>query len=75
MVAGLADDVTLGTTLKDMWSQIGVDVTITSTKTSVFNEDFWSADFQAMSNSFTYGIIDPDEIVGFSVLSESAVSR
>ena len=51
---------------------IGVDVTIAPTETSVFNENFWSANFQAMSNYFTYDIIDPDEIVGFSVLSEAS---
>jgi peptide/nickel transport system substrate-binding protein len=72
VVSGLADDLTLGTAIKDMWSQIGVDVTIAPTETSVFNENFWSANFQAMSNYFTYDIIDPDEIVGFSVLSESS---
>jgi peptide/nickel transport system substrate-binding protein len=72
VVGGSADDQTLATALKDMWSQIGVDVTIAPTETSVFNEDFWSANFQAMSNYFTYDIIDPDEIVGFSVLPESS---
>lgn len=71
VLGGSADDQTLATTLKDMWSQIGVDVTIAPTETSVFNEDFWSHNFQAMTNYFTYDIIDPDEIVGFGVLPEA----
>jgi peptide/nickel transport system substrate-binding protein len=72
VLGGSADDETLGTALKDMWSKIGVDVTIAPTETSAFNDDFWKANFQAMSNYFTYDIIDPDEIVGFSVLPESS---
>jgi peptide/nickel transport system substrate-binding protein len=72
ILAGSADDETLATALKDMWSHIGVDVTITPTETTAFNADFWAANFQAMSNYFTYDIIDPDEIVGFSVLSDSS---
>lgn len=72
VLGGSADDQMLASVLKDMWSQIGVDVTIVPEETGVFNEDFWSANFQSMSNYFTYDIIDPDEIVGFSVLPDSS---
>jgi peptide/nickel transport system substrate-binding protein len=72
VLAGSADDEALATAIKDMWSQIGVDVTIAPTETSTINADFFAANFEAMSNYFTYDIIDPDEIVGFSVLSDSS---
>ena len=72
ILGGSADDETLATVLKDMWSQIGVDVTIAPTEGTTFNDDFLKANFQAMSNYFTYDIVDPDEIVAFSVLPESA---
>jgi peptide/nickel transport system substrate-binding protein len=72
ILAGSADDETLATALKDMWSQIGVEVTIMPTEGSTFNEDFTNANFQTMSNYFTYDIVDPDEIVAFAVLPESA---
>jgi peptide/nickel transport system substrate-binding protein len=72
VLAGSADDEALATAIKDMWGQIGVDVTIAPTETSTINADFFAANFEAMSNYFTYDIIDPDEIVGFSVLSDSA---
>ena len=71
-LAGSADDETLATALKDMWSQIGVEVTIAPAETSVFNETFANHTFQAMSVYWTNDIIDPDELVGFAVLPESA---
>jgi peptide/nickel transport system substrate-binding protein len=71
-IAGFADDETLATALKDMWSQIGVDVTINPEETSVYNESFNMGRFQAMSVYWTNDIVDPDELVGFAVLTEGA---
>jgi peptide/nickel transport system substrate-binding protein len=68
--AGLVDDEFLATALKDMWSQIGVEVTINPLEISVWNEDFASGNLQAMSVYWTNDIIDPDELVGFSVLPD-----
>jgi peptide/nickel transport system substrate-binding protein len=71
-LAGSADDETLATALKDMWSQIGVEVTIAPAETSLYNEKFASGDFQSFSQYWTNDIIDPDELVGFAVLLEGA---
>jgi peptide/nickel transport system substrate-binding protein len=71
-LAGFVDDETMATALKDMWSQIGIEVTISPLETSVWNEAFSNSDFQALSVYWTNDIIDPDELVGFAVLPESA---
>jgi peptide/nickel transport system substrate-binding protein len=71
-LAGFVDDETMATALKDMWSQIGVEVTINPLETSVWNEAFTNSDFQSLSVYWTNDIIDPDELVGFAVLPESA---
>ncbi len=70
-LAGFVDDETMATAIKDMWSQIGVEVTINPLETSVWNEAFSNADFQAMSVYWTNDIIDPDELVGFAVLPDA----
>jgi peptide/nickel transport system substrate-binding protein len=72
ILGGSADDETLATALKDMWSQIGVNVTITPTEGSVLNEDYNARNFQAMTNYWTNDIIDPDELVAYAVLPESS---
>jgi peptide/nickel transport system substrate-binding protein len=72
ILAGLADDEALATALKDMWSQIGVEVTIAPSETSVFNQQFTDSDFETMSQYWTNDIIDPDQLVGFSVLPDSS---
>jgi peptide/nickel transport system substrate-binding protein len=71
-VAGSDDQTTLATVLKDMWSQIGVDVTIAPTESSVVNDNYYAHAFQAMINSWTNDIIDPDELVSYAVLPESS---
>ena len=72
ILAGNADDETLATALKDMWSQIGVEVTISPAESGVLFEDYNNANFQAMSNYWTNDIIDPDELVAYAVLPESS---
>jgi peptide/nickel transport system substrate-binding protein len=68
--AGLVDDEFLATALMDMWGQIGVQVTINPLEISVWNDDFANANFQSISVYWTNDIIDPDELVGFSVLPD-----
>ena len=70
--AGSVDEETLATALKDMWSQIGVELTITPVEGSVLNEDYGTQNFQAMTNYWTNDIIDPDELVAYAVLPESS---
>jgi peptide/nickel transport system substrate-binding protein len=70
--AGNVDEETLATTLKDMWSQIGVEVTITPVEGSVLNDDYNNQNFQALTNWWTNDIIDPDELVAYAILPESS---
>jgi peptide/nickel transport system substrate-binding protein len=72
ILAGSADDETLATALKDMWSQIGVEVTISPAESGVLFEDYNTQNFQALSNYWTNDIIDPDELVAYAVLPESS---
>jgi peptide/nickel transport system substrate-binding protein len=69
---GSPDDETLATALKDMWSQIGVEVTITPTEGTTLNDDYNNQNFQAMTNYWTNDIIDPDELVAYAILPESS---
>ncbi|MGI9254528.1 MAG: ABC transporter substrate-binding protein, partial [Thermomicrobiales bacterium] len=71
-VAGSDDQTMLATALKDMWSQIGVDVTIAPTESGVVNDNYNAHSFQAMINSWTNDIIDPDELVSYAILPESS---
>lgn len=69
---GSPDEETLATALKDMWSQIGVEVTITPTEATALNDDYNNQNFQAMTNYWTNDIIDPDELVAYAILPESS---
>lgn len=69
---GSPDDETLATALKDMWSQIGVEVTITPVEGTTLNDDYNNQNFQAMTNYWTNDIIDPDELVAYAILPESS---
>jgi peptide/nickel transport system substrate-binding protein len=69
---GSPNEETLATALKDMWSQIGVEVTITPQEGTVLNDDYNNQNFQAMTNYWTNDIIDPDELVAYAILPESS---
>src|SRR3954470_4265358 len=51
--AGSPNDDTLATALKDMWSQIGVELTITPEESTVLDEDYHTFKFEAMSTGWT----------------------
>jgi peptide/nickel transport system substrate-binding protein len=70
--AGDAEVEQLATVLKDMWSQIGVDVTINPVEQGVYTDSYRSHTFQAMYNSWTNDIIDPDELIAYAILPESS---
>jgi len=71
-LAGNAEIEQLATAIKDMWAQIGVDVTITPTELSAFNANFADETFQLMCTYWTNDIIDPDELVAFAVEPKTA---
>jgi peptide/nickel transport system substrate-binding protein len=67
-LAGSADEDALASALKDMWSKIGVDVTITPVESSVSTDNYRKGNFQAQLTSWTNDIIDPDELVAYAIL-------
>src|SRR5215218_7714229 len=71
-LAGYVNDEIMVTALKDMWGQIGVEVTINPLETSVYNDAFANGKFQAMSVYWTNDIVDPDELVGFAILPDAS---
>lgn len=71
-VAGDAESDQLGAALKDMWNQIGVDLELNPVEQSVWTDSYRQHTFQAMFNSWTNDIIDPDELVSYAVLPESS---
>jgi peptide/nickel transport system substrate-binding protein len=70
--AGDAEVEQLATVLKDMWSQIGVDLTINPAEQGVYSDAYNNHTFQAMYNSWTNDIIDPDELINYAILPESS---
>ena len=71
-LAGLVDDEQLCTALGEMWSQIGVNVKLTPAEQSIYYDTWTTEKFQAWISYFTYDMVDPDEIVAFSVEPESS---
>jgi peptide/nickel transport system substrate-binding protein len=71
-MAGSVEEEQLGTVLRDMWSQVGVDLTLTPVEQGIFYDDFFAQAFESMTIYWTNDIIDPDQLVSFMVLPESA---
>lgn len=69
---GNAQQETLVTTLKDMWSKIGVDLTITPVDGPTGRARIKAHDFQMRTGGWTNDMIDPDEIVGYYILPENS---
>ncbi|CAA9570126.1 MAG: Oligopeptide ABC transporter, periplasmic oligopeptide-binding protein OppA [uncultured Thermomicrobiales bacterium] len=70
--AGSAEEEQLATVLKDLWTQIGVDLQISPLERSVVLDNYRSNAFQAQITGWTNDIIDPDELVAYAVLPESS---
>jgi peptide/nickel transport system substrate-binding protein len=71
-MAGSAEEEQLATVLRDLWSQIGVDLQLTPVEQGVFYDDFFAQAFESLTIYWTNDIIDPDQLVSFMVLPESA---
>jgi peptide/nickel transport system substrate-binding protein len=69
---GAAQAETEATTLKDMWSKIGVDLTITQLDQQVVRQRILAHDFQMRIAAWTNDMIDPDEIVGYFITPENS---
>ena len=70
--AGRAEEEQLATVLKDMWSQIGVELEIAPLESTVHLDNYRSNAFQAQVTGWTNDIIDPDELVAYAILPESS---
>lgn len=71
-VAGSTEADQLGATLKDMWSKIGVNLTLEPVESGVNTDDYNNHTFQTIVESWTNDIIDPDELVAYAILPESS---
>jgi peptide/nickel transport system substrate-binding protein len=70
-LAGVVEYEQLATTLKDMWGQIGVNVTITPMEQGVYYDAWFGETYQAHIIYWTNDIVDPDEVCAAAVLPES----
>jgi peptide/nickel transport system substrate-binding protein len=72
ITTGNAQQETLVTTIKDMWAQIGVELTITPVDQQTGRQRVLDHDFQMRTGGWTNDMIDPDEIVGYYILPENS---
>jgi peptide/nickel transport system substrate-binding protein len=68
--AGRATALQLATALKEMWSQIGIELDIQQLEQAVVTDNYRSNKFEAYATGWTNDIIDPDELVSYAILPE-----
>jgi peptide/nickel transport system substrate-binding protein len=68
--AGRASALQLATALKEMWSQIGIELDIQQLEQAVATENYRTNKFEANATGWTNDIIDPDELVSYAILPE-----
>jgi peptide/nickel transport system substrate-binding protein len=68
--AGRATALQLATALKEMWSQIGIDLDIQQLEQAVATDNYRNNKFEANATGWTNDIIDPDELVSYAILPE-----
>lgn len=71
-IAGSGEADQLAAVLKDMWSQIGVNLTLNPVESGVYTDNYQNHEFESMINYWTNDIIDPDELVAYVILPESS---
>jgi peptide/nickel transport system substrate-binding protein len=69
-LGGVVEYEQLATTLKDMWSQIGVNVTITPMEQGVYYDSWFNETYQSHIIYWTNDIVDPDQVCSAAVLPE-----
>jgi peptide/nickel transport system substrate-binding protein len=70
--SGDAEGTQLGTTLKDLWSKIGVDLQLDLVDQGTFKDAYDNNKFEAQYTGWTNDIIDPDELVTYAILPDSS---
>jgi peptide/nickel transport system substrate-binding protein len=69
-LGGIVEYEQLATTLKDMWGQIGVNVTITPMEQGVYYDAWFGETYQAHIIYWTNDIVDPDQVSSAAILPE-----
>jgi peptide/nickel transport system substrate-binding protein len=69
-LGGVVEYEQLATTLKDMWSQIGVNVTISPMEQGVYYDAWFGETYQAHIIYWTNDIVDPDQVCSAAILPE-----
>lgn len=69
-LGGVVEYEQLATTLKDMWAQIGVNVTITPMEQGVYYDAWFAETYQAHIIYWTNDIVDPDQVSSAAILPE-----
>jgi len=69
---GDAEAAQLGAVLKDLWSQIGVNLELEPVEQGVYSDAYDNHTFETMYTGWTNDIIDPDELVSYAILPESS---
>jgi peptide/nickel transport system substrate-binding protein len=69
---GDAEAAQLGAVLKDLWSQIGVNLELEPVEQGVYSSAYDEHTFETMYTGWTNDIIDPDELVSYAILPESS---
>jgi peptide/nickel transport system substrate-binding protein len=69
--AGNQQQLQIATALKDMWTQIGIDLDIQQLDAAVVTEQYRANDFEMVLSGWTNDIIDPDELVSYAILPET----
>lgn len=61
----------IATAVKDMWSKINVNVTISPLEATVQRQNYRDEKFAVQITGWTNDIIDPDELVSYAILPDS----
>ncbi|WP_413741441.1 ABC transporter substrate-binding protein [Sodalis sp. RH15] len=71
ILAGNEDDISIATALQQMWSQIGVTVTISQVDNATRTERYRKGDFNMRLSPWTDDIADPNEIASYFAYSKN----
>lgn len=70
VVSGNQQALAVATAIKDMWSQINVNVDILQLDQAVARDNYRNSKFEINATGWTNDIIDPDELVSYAILPE-----
>ncbi len=74
IVAGSQTDQQIATIVQGMWAQIGVDVTIQTQESGLFNDSYYNNTYNIQIGGWTDDIPDPSEEVNYAVVNATSES-